>query len=67
MPGWDGIETIGGLNMVNSSSKFLIISGHISETTLAKLEKTANIIEIIEKPFKNEYLLSVIHRFFEND
>ncbi|PCJ51763.1 MAG: hypothetical protein COA79_25600 [Planctomycetota bacterium] len=65
MPGWDGIETIAGLNMVNSALKFLIISGHISESNLSRLEKAQNVIDIIRKPFDNNHLLRVIQNCFD--
>lgn len=60
MPEWDGVTTIKGLDFYNVNPKIIVISGYISEELRAELSEIDVVTEIVNKPFKINFMRELI-------
>ena len=51
MPQWNGLEAIGGLEIVKPDLKILVISGFLSEFENQKIDSAPNVLKLLAKPF----------------
>jgi DNA-binding response OmpR family regulator len=65
LPGYGGFEIIRELQMDDETSKIpiIVITGkYIDRTTREMIKMESNVFDFLEKPIKNEVLLSLIYR-----
>jgi two-component system alkaline phosphatase synthesis response regulator PhoP len=60
MPNWSGAESIYGLNLVNNTTKIIVVSGYIEDELREELESYDNVIKIFPKPFDALGLLEFV-------
>lgn len=60
MPGWNGFEAIGSLELVSPHTRILVISAHVEEDEQERLKGYANVRSILRKPFASDALLAQV-------